>query len=123
MEQTLWPAHVLIVLSPANEVPAERMHPTTELDLAYAFSLMEEVSFLDREPVESRVLIFRTSVRDDRSARRLRPLLERLVGATGRWTIDLEDRDHVLRIESSTASHTAVITALREAGEDCSELD
>lgn len=95
------------------------MHPIAELDLAHASTLIEKIHL----PMKVKVLVFRTSVSDERRADRLRPVLERLVGRVGRWSFDLEDRDRVLRIESSCASHVAVIAALRDVGEDCSELD
>ncbi len=67
-------------------------------------------------------MVFRTSVVDRVQVERLSPALDRLAGRAGRWTFDLEDRDHVLRIESSTAMLAEVIRALKEAGEECAEL-
>ena len=37
-------------------------------------------------------------------------------------TFDLEDRDHVLRIEADGVDTEDVIRLLRERGEQCSEL-
>lgn len=98
------------------------MHPPVELDLAHASSLIGAVSFADHLPEPTRVMVFRTSVIDQAHVERLRPALDRLAGRAGRWTFDLEDRDHVLRIESSTAMLAEVIRALNEAGEECAEL-
>ncbi len=67
-------------------------------------------------------MVFRTSVVDQVHVERLRPALDHLAGRAGRWTFDLEDRDHVLRIVSSTATPAEVIRAMNEAGEECAEL-
>ncbi len=99
------------------------MHATAELDLAYASSLIEAVSLFDHVPHSGRVLVFRTSVADALRVRFLRPELDRLVGRTGRWSFDLEDRDHVLRIETDSATTAEVIRMLRERGEECAELE
>ena len=98
------------------------IHPPVDLDLAHASSLIEAVSYSDHPPPPPRVMVFRTSIIDRAHVERLRPTLDRLAGRAGRWTFDLEDRDHVLRIESSTAMLSEVIRALNEAGEECAEL-
>lgn len=92
------------------------------LDLAHASSLLEAISFDDHLPSHRTVLVFRTSVTDNACVEGLRPLLDGLVGRSGRWTFDLEDRDHVLRIETDSANTGDVISLLRERGEQCSEL-
>ena len=84
--------------------------------------LIEAVAFSDHPPQPSRVMVFRTSVVDQVHVERLRPALDHLAGRAGRWTFDLEDRDHVLRIVSSTATPAEVIRAMNEAGEECAEL-
>ena len=93
------------------------------LDLAYASSLIEAISFDDHLPNDRTVLVFRTSVKDSACVESLRPALDGLVGRAGRWTFDLEDRDHVLRIETDTANTEEVIRLLRERGEQCSDLE
>ncbi len=93
------------------------------LDLAYASSLIEAISFDDHLPSERTVLVFRTSVADNACVEGLRPLLDGLVGRSGRWTFDLEDRDRVLRIETDTANTGEVIRLLNERGEQCAELE
>ena len=99
------------------------MYTTAELDLAHASSLIEAVSLFDHLPVSPRVLVFRTSVAKASRVESLRPVLDGLVGPAGRWSFDLEDRDHVLRIETDAASTEEVIRLLRERGEQCSELE
>lgn len=98
------------------------MEVAPALDLAYASSLIEAMSFYDQLPSAWTVLVFRTSVTDSACVDSLRPLLDGLVGRRGRWTFDLEDRDHVLRIETDGANTEDVIRLLRERGEQCSEL-
>lgn len=39
-----------------------------------------------------------------------------------RWTIDLEDEDNVLRIESDTLTIKDIITTLQEAGYEAEDL-
>ncbi len=98
------------------------MYPPVEVDLAHASSLIEAVSFSDHLPVPLRVMVFRTSVIDQARVEPLRQALDRLAGRVGRWTFDLEDRDHVLRIESSSAALSEIVRALNDAGEECAEL-
>ena len=92
------------------------------LDPAYASSLLEAISFDDHLPCDRTVLVFRTSVTGNACVDSLRPLLDGIVGRTGRWTFDLEDRDHVLRIEADGVDTEDVIRLLQERGEQCSEL-
>jgi hypothetical protein len=99
------------------------MGSAPSLDLAYASSLIEAISFDDHLPSDRTVLVFRTSVADSTCVESLRPLLNSLVGRSGRWTFDLEDRDHVLRIETGSANTEDVIRLLRERGEQCAELE
>ena len=98
------------------------MQLASVLDLAYASSLLEAISFADHLPSDRTVLVFRTSVTDNACVEGLRTMLDGLVGRTGRWTFDLEDRDHVLRIEADGANAEDVISLLSERGEQCSEL-
>ena len=93
------------------------------LDTAYASSLIEAVSFDDHLPTDRTVFVFRTSVTDASCVDSLRPLLDGLVGRTGRWTFELEDRDHVLRIETDSANTDEVVRMLRERGQECAELE
>lgn len=99
------------------------MEPAPELDLAYASSLIEAISVDDHLPADRTVLVFRTSVADRSCVESLRPLLDRLVGRSGRWTFDLEDRDHVLRIETDSTDAAEVIHMLRGQGQECAELE
>lgn len=69
------------------------------------------------------VLVFRTSVSSAEQVSLLRPALECLLASHDRWTIDLEDRDRVLRIESAAASPPVVMGVLQAYGHECSELE
>lgn len=99
------------------------MQTAPPIDLAEAAPVMESMIFVEHVPARKRVLVFRTSVANSRKVECLSAALDRLAGSHGRWTIDLEDRDRVLRLESSSASHAQVIGVLRSFGEQCSELD
>lgn len=93
------------------------------LDLAHASFLIEAIPFDDHRPAERTVLVFRTSVPDRACVEMLRPALDRLAGNTGRWTFDLEDRDHVLRIETDHADITEIMRVMRDRGQQCDELE
>lgn len=99
------------------------MHTTDRYDHDLAATLLEGIAIAAPAPGSSRVLVFRTAVADQAHRDRLRPVLDEVVGRKGRWTIDLEDRDRVLRIESSAATTHEVIRALHAVGEPCAELD
>ena len=75
----------------------------------------------------NRVLVFRTNIntneRIHRAACRLCKLLGRSAGTSCRWSIDLEDCDNVLRIETESLSEADVIQLLHKAGLECDVLD
>jgi len=85
-------------------------------------SLIEGIIIQDNRSSDRTVLVFRTSVNDDAGVDALRPALDDLVGRSGRWTFDLDDQDHVLRIETDGANAEEVIRLLGERGEQCYEL-
>lgn len=66
------------------------------------------------------VLIFRTNLTRRRLNALHQPLSDLLKGA--RWTIDWEDCDRVLRIETNEIAATTVETCLRTVGVYCEEL-
>jgi hypothetical protein len=67
------------------------------------------------------VLVFKTTLRDRKDVRRVAPVLDEAAGP-GRWHVDLEDRDKVLRIETGQLLPGPVTQLLREAGYGCEEL-
>lgn len=77
----------------------------------------------DRSEGSDPVLVLRTSVTSAPLAERLRSTLDDMLGAGGRWTIDFEDRDHVLRLEGCRLSKDKVIYTLELLGVECAELD
>ena len=99
------------------------MHTFPIMDQAHAAPMLEGISFADHLPQEQQVLVFRTSVASVATIERLRSSLDHLTGFSGRWTFDLEDRDHVLRMETAVSTTEEVIVTLRALGEQCSELE
>ena len=75
----------------------------------------------------NKVLVFRTNINTDerihRAACRLCKLMGRAAGAGCRWSIDLEDCDNVLRIETESLTENDVIRLLHKAGLECDVLD
>lgn len=66
------------------------------------------------------VLVFRTNIDSDarvhRAVCRLCWLRGRSAGAVGGWSLDLEDADRVLRIETQTLTESDVCRALQRVG-------
>ncbi|WP_066830590.1 hypothetical protein [Rufibacter ruber] len=69
------------------------------------------------------VLVFKTSVRTRRSVKQVTPLLNQLLDATDRWNFDLQDCDHILRVEAQAITPSVIIDRLRQAGFMCTELE
>lgn len=67
------------------------------------------------------ILIFKTTVGDEESVRKLKAGLDSLVGR-GRWNFALDDCDKILRIVSSAIQPATAIQFLNDCGFDCSEL-
>lgn len=68
------------------------------------------------------ILVFKTSVADDRSINGLTPYLNRLINKNGRWNFDLEDCDNILRVETENPNVTAILSLLLKKGFTCVEL-
>lgn len=71
----------------------------------------------------TQVVVLRTSIGSQRQVEHLRAALDDLLAPLGRWTVDLEDRDRVLRIERCALDTDAVISALEPYGVTCAELE
>ncbi|WP_162055230.1 hypothetical protein [Pontibacter pamirensis] len=69
------------------------------------------------------VLVFRTSVTTNRKVSQVRPLLDRLMDKSEKWNFDLEDCDHILRVEAVSVQAAAIIEKLGKAGFACVELE
>lgn len=55
--------------------------------------------------------------------RRLRPLLDALVDGDDRWNFDLEDCDHILRVETCSVLVDEIVHVLETCGYNCAELE
>jgi hypothetical protein len=67
------------------------------------------------------VLVFKTTVKDVESVKKLRPRLDSLVGQ-GHWNFALDDCDRILRIESTIIRPEMAIKVLADCGFECCEL-
>ncbi len=69
------------------------------------------------------VLVFKTSVTTSRKVSKIKPLLDNLIDKCGEWNFDLEDCDHILRVEAVSVQAAVIIKNLKNAGFCCTELD
>ncbi len=69
------------------------------------------------------IWVFRTSVKMQVDVRRLKPILDRLMHEGDKWNFDLEDCDHILRVETKSLSAPEIIYQMEKAGYQCVELD
>jgi len=70
-----------------------------------------------------KLLIFSTSLKTKHDVRRIKPILESFL-EIGSWSVDLEDWESVLRIETSNEDIKNTISArLRGIGFTCDDLD
>ena len=69
------------------------------------------------------ILICRTSVTSAAAVEHLQPELDRVVGASGKWSFDLEDCDRVLRVEADMIAPEEIFDVFHDAGFECEELE
>lgn len=69
------------------------------------------------------IWVFRTSVKMQVDIRRLKPILDRLMHEGDKWNFDLEDCDHILRVETKSLSAPEIIYQMEKAGYQCAELE
>lgn len=69
-----------------------------------------------------KILIFKTSVKDKTDLQLLTPILNKIV-TDGHWTIDLNDHDKILRIESNKIVKETICKPLNGLGFKCVELE
>lgn len=69
------------------------------------------------------VLIFKTSVTNSLESRMLEPLLKEILNQSEKWNFDLEDCDHILRVEAPLVKAPQIIDSLDKLGFDCVELE
>lgn len=78
---------------------------------------------LKRDHMETKntVLVFRTNIRLKKDLELIKPLF-RNIKEISSWSVDLEDNDKVLRLETSTIQIETIIKTINEAGFFCEEL-
>lgn len=67
------------------------------------------------------ILVFKTNLTKPALVNRIQPVMHKIPGIK-RWNVDLQDCDHVLRIEGKEISARTIETVLQEAGIFCEEL-
>ncbi len=65
------------------------------------------------------VLVFKTSVNYKKQIKLLAESLDQI----GNWNFDLEDCDHILRVETTINRKNKIIALLQEHGLKCEELE
>lgn len=69
-----------------------------------------------------KLFILKTNIRTERQLRKIKPVLQQNNDIT-RWSIDLEDVDKVLKVETKMDSQEVeMIELLRSKGINCEEL-
>jgi hypothetical protein len=69
------------------------------------------------------IWVFRTSVTVHVDIKRLKPVLDRLMCDGDKWNFDLEDCDHILRVETKSLRAAEIIFQMEKAGYQCAELE
>src|SRR6187551_964561 len=69
------------------------------------------------------IWVFKTSVTMSSDIKRLKTLLDKLMHEGDKWNFDLEDCDHILRVETQTLSATVIIQQLEKVGYKCAALE
>ena len=76
-------------------------------------------TIIEREQVH--ILVFKTNIRHKKDVKTVGLLLNPSI-LINRWTIDLEECDKVLRIESPVNDYQKIIALIQHAGYCCEEL-
>jgi hypothetical protein len=71
--------------------------------------------------ISTAVLVFKTNIESEQDVLKIAPFLNN-EKAIRRWNADLEDVDHILRIESADHNAERFIALIAAAGFDCKEL-
>lgn len=69
----------------------------------------------------STVLVFRTNLNDAKDVAKIKPQLNTCTTII-EWSVDLEDIDKILRIESTQQNPDEICGMVRKAGYQCEEL-
>lgn len=70
-----------------------------------------------------KVLVFKTSVENYQDLKSIEPLMNSLMSETERWSFDLEDCEHILRVEAVSIEAGIIIKSLARVGFSCAELE
>lgn len=70
-----------------------------------------------------KVLVFKTSLENARDLESIEPLLNSLMSKNERWSLDLEDCEHILRVEAISIEAGIIIKSLTRVGFSCAELE
>ena len=68
------------------------------------------------------ILVFKTSITTKKEARKLKPLLDKML-PNGRWNLDLEDCDKILRMDTEEYIAAKVVELLNNHAFYCQELE
>lgn len=69
------------------------------------------------------VLVFQTSVTTNQHVNQVKPVLNNLMHHGEKWNFDLDDCDHILRVEAVLVQPSVIIQNLKQAGFICQELE
>lgn len=69
------------------------------------------------------VLVFQTSITNHWRVIQVKPVLDNLMHSGEKWNFDLEDCDHILRVEAIKIQASVIIQSLNQAGFICRELE
>jgi hypothetical protein len=70
----------------------------------------------------SHILVFRTNIATVEDRAKVAQVLDRQP-FIGKWTVDLEDVDRVLRVEASTPVTDSIIALVNASAYECAELE
>ncbi len=73
-------------------------------------------------PEMKTVLVFKTSVTFN-TIGLVKPILDKLMHRTEKWSFDLEDCDRILRVESVSVQAAVIQEKIRSLGMLCEELE
>ncbi len=70
-----------------------------------------------------KVLVFKTSVKNEIQVQQLQDALDNLISSGENWNFDLEDCDNILRFEAQRLFPDKVLMTLNYFGFKCEELE
>jgi hypothetical protein len=118
--QALFGLPSCISLTMRSIIARKRMYTCVPLVLNHQLSMKDN---FQHQPIMKTIWVFRTSVTMQVEIRRLKPILDRLMYAGDKWNFDLEDCDHILRVETQLRTAAEIIYELEIAGYECAELE